>query len=67
MSELGKRIRDEVRAAVENGGGSQSTNVVSAVNVGGEHHWTAVHQNEDETVITHDGRTEIVRHREQRQ
>ncbi len=63
MSELGKRIRNQVRAAVDGAAGSH-TSVVAAVNAGGESHVTSIQRDDEVTVITRDGDTEVIRHRE---
>ena len=63
MSELGRRIRNQVRAAARAVPGD-SANVVSAVNVGGESHVTTVQSDGEKTVITRDGGTEVIRHRD---
>lgn len=63
MSELGRRIRNQVRAAAEGTPGSPA-NVVTAVNVGGESHVTSVQSDGEKTVITRDGETEVIRHRD---
>ena len=66
MSELARRIRNQVRAAAQSAHGvpGSSTNVVSAVNVGGESHVTSVQSDGEKTVITRDGDTEVIRHRD---
>lgn len=65
MSELGRRIRNQVRAAVTSTAGSH-TNVVSAVNVGDESHVTSVRSDGEKTVVTRDGETEVIRHDDKR-
>jgi len=62
MGELGKTIKDQVRAAVEDARTSASTHVASAVNVGGTGHSTSVYSDGEVTVVTRDGQTEIIRH-----
>jgi hypothetical protein len=64
MSELGRRIRNQVRAAVASTAGSH-TNVVTAVNVGDQSHVTSVRSDGEKTVITRDGKTEVIRHRDE--
>jgi hypothetical protein len=64
MSELARRIRSQVRAAVDGTAGSH-TNIVTATNVGGESHVTSIQSDDEVTVITRDGETEVVRHRDQ--
>ena len=63
MSELGRRIRSQVRAAAKGAAGSR-TNVVAAVNTGGEGHVTSVQSDGEKTVITRDGHTEVIPHGE---
>jgi len=62
MSELGRRIRSQVRAAVDGVAGS-NTNVVTAVNAGGESHVTSIQSDDEATVITRDGEIEVIRHK----
>jgi hypothetical protein len=62
MSQLGRRIRNQVRAAAR-GVPDSAANVVAAVNVGGESHVTSVQSDGEKTVITRDGDTEVIRHR----
>ena len=64
MGELGKIIRKQVRAALGEARASGSTHGASAVNVGGEGHSTSVYSDDDVTVVTRDGQTEVIRHRE---
>lgn len=61
MGELGKIIRKQVRAAVKDARVSGSTHVASAVNVGGEGHSMSVYSDDDVTVVTTDGQTEVIR------
>lgn len=63
MSELGKRLRNQVRAAAQAVPDS-AANVVTAVNVGGESHVTSVQSDGEKTVITRDGVVEVIRHRD---
>ena len=63
MSELGKAIKAQVRAALADARAAGSTHVASAVNVGGEAHTTSVCSDGEVTVITRDGQTEVIRHR----
>ena len=62
MGELGKNIRKAVRAAVAEGRTAGSTHVVTAVNIGGDGHSRSVYSDGEVTVVTTDGRTEVVRH-----
>ena len=62
MGELGKTIKEQVRAAVGKARTSASTHVVSAVNVGGEGHSTSVCSDGEVTVVTRDGETEVIHH-----
>ena len=64
MSELGRRIRKQVRAAADAAG--SHSHVVTATNVGGESHVTSIHTDDEATVITRDGETEIIPHRDER-
>jgi len=63
MGELGKIIKEQVRASLEEVRASGSTHVASAVNVGGESHSTSVLSDGEVTVVTRDGQTEVIRHR----
>ena len=63
MSSLGRRLRNQVRAAAQGAPGSPA-NIVTAVNVGGESHFTSVQSDGEKTVVTRDGETEIIRHRD---
>ena len=60
MSELGRLIRKRVRASIDDVGARGGANVAAAVNVGGDGHSTSVYSDDDVTVITTDGRTEVV-------
>lgn len=62
MSELGRRLRSQVRAAVD-GAAASTTNVVAAVNAGGESHVTSIQSDDEATVITRDGEIEVIRHK----
>jgi hypothetical protein len=64
MSELGRLIRKRVRAAIDDAGAHGGTNVTAAVNVGGEGHSASVYSDDDVTVITRDGVTEVIRRRD---
>ena len=60
MSELARLIRKRVRASIGGAGARGGTNVAAAVNVAGDGHSTSVYSDDDGTVITTDGRTEVV-------
>ena len=64
MGELKKMIKEQVRAAVEDARFAAHTHVASAVNVGGEGHSTSVYSDGKVTVITRDGVTDVIRHRD---
>ena len=64
MGELRKTIKKQVRTALEEARISGSTHVASAVNLGGESHSTSVYSDDEVTVITRDGQTEVVHHRD---
>jgi hypothetical protein len=60
--DLGRLIRERVRAALADGGG---TNVAAAVNINRPGRTTAVCSDADVTVIQRDGETEVIRHDEE--
>lgn len=60
MSELGRLIRERVRAAIDDAGGRGGTNVSAAINVGGDGRSTSVYSDDDVTVITRDGQSEVI-------
>lgn len=62
MGDLGKIIKDQVRASLGEARSSGKATVASAVNVGGEGHSTSVVSDGEVTVVTRDGETEVVRH-----
>ena len=66
MSELGRLIRKRVRAAIDDAGARAGTNVSAAVNVGGDRHSTSVYSDDEVTVITRDGKTEVIPRRDDR-
>jgi hypothetical protein len=63
MGDLGKLIKDQVRASLGEARASGKAQVASAVNVGGEGHSTSVISDGEVTVVTRDGETEVIRHR----
>jgi hypothetical protein len=65
LRELGEVIRDEMRAAAKGVRAAGSTHVASAVNVGGERHSTSVYSDGEVTVVTRDGQTEVIPHRDE--
>lgn len=62
MGDVGKIIKDHVRASLGEVRTSGKTHVASAVNVGGESHSTSVVSDGEVTVVTRDGKTEVIRH-----
>ena len=60
MSELKRLVRERVRTAIDDAGTGGGTNVAAAVNVGGDGHSTSVYSDDEGTVITRDGRTEVI-------
>jgi hypothetical protein len=63
MGDLGKIIKDQVRARLGEARTSGKATVASAANVGGEGHSTSVVSDGEVTVVTRDGKTEVIRHR----
>jgi len=62
MGDLGKIIKDQVKASLDGARTSGKTHVASAVNVSGEGHSTSVVSDGEVTVVTRDGKTEVIRH-----
>ncbi len=69
MSDLGRRIRHEVRAAVEKAGrdaaanlGVATTTVAGVTNIGGGSQSNSVYSDAYVTVITRNGQTEVIPH-----
>jgi len=70
MSELGSRIRDQVRAAVDKASREAAATaavattaaVAGVTNMGGGSHSISVYSDDHVTVITRDGQTEVIPH-----
>lgn len=69
MSELGSRIRNQVRASVENASREAAANVAATAakvagtaNVGRGSHSISLYSDDHVTVITRDGQTEVIPH-----
>ena len=64
MSDLKRLIEKRVRDAMDRAGTLAGTNVTAAFNVGGDGRSTSVYSDDDVTVITRDGETEVIRRRD---
>ena len=62
MGDLGKIIKDQVRASLGEARTCGKATFASAVSLGGEGHSTSVVSDGKVTVVTRDGKTEVVRH-----
>jgi hypothetical protein len=62
MSDLGRIIAEQVRAALVDAGRQQRTSVAAAANVNGEAHTVSAYSDQDVTIVQRDGETHVIRH-----